>query len=161
MTINEMVANIDVAPTLLDIAGISIPENMDGQSFKALMEGEKINWRKELLYEYYWERNYPYTPTTHALLTDRYKFIRYHGIWDLDEFYDLQSDPNETTNLINDEQHQEIISNHGNRLFKLLGKTHGNSMPLLPDKGNVYPLRNPKKSKPADFPGSFYLKERN
>ncbi|MCK5208569.1 MAG: sulfatase-like hydrolase/transferase, partial [Cyclobacteriaceae bacterium] len=144
-TINEMVANIDIAPTLLDIAGISIPENMDGQSFKSLLEGEEINWRKELLYEYYWERNYPYTPTTHALLTGRYKFIRYHGIWDLDEFYDLQSDPNETTNLINDDQYKEIISNHRNSLFKLLGETHGKLMPLLPDKGNVYPLRNPEK----------------
>jgi N-acetylglucosamine-6-sulfatase len=159
MVINEMVANIDIAPTLLDIAGISIPENMDGLSFKSLMEGEEINWRKELLYEYYWERNYPYTPTTHALLTNRYKFIRYHGIWDLNEFYDLKLDPNETTNLINEEQYQELISKHRNSLFKLLGETNGESMPLLPDKGDVYFLRNPEKSKPADFPDSYYLKE--
>lgn len=160
-TINEMVANIDIAPTLLDIAGISIPENMDGRSFKSLLEEKEINWRKELLYEYYWERNYPYTPTTHALLTSRYKFIRYHGIWDLDEFYDLQSDPNETKNLINDEQHQEIISNHRISLFKLLEENHGNSMPLLPDKGSVFSLRNPEKSKPADFPDSFYYRKGN
>lgn len=161
VSINEMVANIDIAPTLLDIAGLSIPENMDGQSFKSLLEGEKIGWRKELLYEYYWERNYPYTPTTHALLTSRYKFIRYHGVWDLDEFYDLRSDPNETTNLINDEQHQKIIRNHRSSLFKLLEETQGNLMPLLPDKGSVYPLRNPKKSKPADFPDSFYYRKGN
>ena len=123
------------------------------------MEGKKINWRKELLYEYYWERNDPYTPTTHALLTNRYKFIRYHGIWDLNEFYDLKLDPNETTNLINQEQYQELISNHRISLFKLLGETHGESMPLLPDKGNVYFLRNPEKSKPANFPDSFLYKE--
>lgn len=59
---------------------------------------EDVKQRKELLYEYYWERNYPYTPTTHALLTDRYKFIRYQGIWDLDEFYDMLEDPDETRN---------------------------------------------------------------
>ncbi|MCF6332980.1 MAG: DUF4976 domain-containing protein [Draconibacterium sp.] len=124
------------------------------------MEGVKTNWRKELLYEYYWERNYPYTPTTHALLTNRYKFIRYHGIWDLDEFYDLESDPNETTNLINEDQYQEIIAKYRKDLFKLLEETQGKTMPLLPDKGNVFPLRNPARSKPAGFPDSFiYTKE--
>jgi N-acetylglucosamine-6-sulfatase len=155
--IREMVANIDIGPTFLDIAGIPIPANMDGLSFRPLIEGENVNWRTELLYEYYWERNYPYTPTTHALITDRYKFIRYQGIWDLDEFYDLQSDPNETTNLINAENTQDMIGNYRNELFELLNKTNGKTMPLLPDKGQVYPLRNPKKSKPANFPDSFYL----
>jgi len=161
MVIDEMVANIDIAPTFLDIAGIPIPENIDGRSFKPLMEGEKIDWRKELLYEYYWERNYPYTPTTHALITDRYKFIRYQGIWDLDEFYDLQSDPEEITNLINAEQYQELIGNYRNSLFELLEKTHGESIPLLPDKGQVYPLRNPEKSKSANFPDSYFYKGGN
>jgi len=161
MVIDEMVANIDIAPTLLDIAGIAIPENMDGQSFKPLIEGQEINWRKELLYEYYWERNYPYTPTTHALITGRYKFIRYHGIWDLNEFYDLKLDPDESTNLINQEEYQELINSHRNSLFKLLSETNGESMPLLPDKGEVYFLRNPKKSKPAVFPDSYYLQEQN
>jgi len=158
--IDKMVANIDIAPTILDMAGVPIPGNMDGRSFKPLLEGEKTGWRKELLYEYYWERNYPYTPTTHALLTDRYKFIRYHGIWDLNEFYDLQSDPEEVHNLINDEAHQELIAGHRSRLFELLEKTDGECMPLLPDKGNVYHLRNPVKSKPADFPASFFYEEK-
>lgn len=157
--IDELVANIDIAPTFLDIAGIPIPENMDGKSFNSLIEGEKVKWREELLYEYYWERNYPYTPTIHALLTSRYKFIRYQGIWDMDEFYDLQTDPEETTNLINDEQHQELIDYHRNRLFELLEKTGGESMPLLPDRGTVYPFRHPDKSRPADFPDSYYYRD--
>ena len=158
-TIKEIVANIDIAPTLLDYARIPKPENMNGQSFKPLIEGENSSWREEILYEYYWERNYPYTPTTHALISDRYKFIRYHGVWDLNEFYDMQSDPKETINLINDENYKELISDYRNRLFDLLAETNGNSMPLLPNKGNVYPLRNPKKSKPAIFPESFIYKE--
>jgi len=159
MVIEETVLNIDIAPTFLEIAGIMIPENMDGLSFKPLIEGEKVNRRKELLYEYYWERNYPYTPTTHALITDRYKYIRYQGIWDLDEFYDLQSDPEETTNLINSETHQNLIKKYRKSLFELLAKTNGEFIPLLPDKGAVYPLRNPDKSRPADFPDSYYYKE--
>jgi len=153
--IDETVANIDIAPTFLDIAGVSIPDHMDGLSAKPLIDEDKINWRKELLYEYYWERNYPYTPTTHALITDRYKFIRYQGIWDLDEFYDLQSDPEEASNLINDPALQKLIENHRIRLFELLTSTHGELMPLLPDRGLVFPLRNPEKSPPADFPESF------
>ena len=51
------------------------------------------------LYEYYWERNFPQTPTTFALRDDRYKFIRYHGLWDVDELFDLTADPDEMNNL--------------------------------------------------------------
>ncbi len=154
--IKEVIANIDIAPTILDMAGIQIPGNMDGRSFKPLINGEDVDWRKELLYEYYWERNYPYTPTTHALLTDRYKFIRYQGIWDLDEFYDMQEDPDETRNLINDESYQKLIEQHRFRIFELLRKSNGNTIPLLPDKGKTFIFRNPEKSKPAQFPESFY-----
>jgi N-acetylglucosamine-6-sulfatase len=158
-TIDEQVANIDIAPTFLEIAGMVVPESMDGHSFKSLIEAGEIHWREELLYEYYWERNYPYTPTIHALISDRYKFIRYQGIWDLDEFYDLQSDPMETTNLINDMDHKILVEAYKNRLFELLEETHAESMPLLPDKGKVFPLRNPQKSDPADFPESFYFQK--
>jgi N-acetylglucosamine-6-sulfatase len=156
--VEETVANIDIAPTILDFAGIPTPGNMDGRSFKQLIYGEKVDWRKELLYEYYWERNYPYTPTTHALLTDRYKFIRYQGIWDLDEFYDMQEDPNETRNLIQDELYQALIEKHRKRMFELLEETNGSALPLLPDKGKTFNLRNPEKSKPSPFPESFYYK---
>ena len=53
------------------------------------------------LYEYYWECNFPHTPTQFALRGDRYKYIFYHGVWDVNEFYDLQEDPSERFNLIN------------------------------------------------------------
>ena len=157
--INEAVANIDIAATMLDFAGIATPENMDGRSFKPLIDGEKVAWRKELLYEYYWERNYPYTPTTHAILTDRYKFIRYQGIWDMDEFYDMQNDPKETRNLIHEEEYYKLIETHRKRLFELLKESNGNTLPLLPDKGKTFPLRNPLKSSPAQFPESYYYKD--
>ena len=49
----------------------------------------------DFLYEYYWEYAFPHTPTTFALRGDRYKYIFYHGVWDLNEFYDLQTDPRE------------------------------------------------------------------
>jgi len=154
--VSQMVANIDIAPTILDLAGIEPPKHFDGKSFVPLLKGEQIPWRDELLYEYYWERNYPHTPTTHAIQTDRYKFIRYHGIWDLDELYDMQSDPDETRNLINSPAHQDVADDLRERLFELLRKTRGSSIPLLPDRGSWFPWRRRDGAESADFPKAFF-----
>ncbi len=47
-----------------------------------LAKGEQTPWREELLYEYYWERNFPQTPTVHALRGDRYKYMHFYGVWE-------------------------------------------------------------------------------
>jgi N-acetylglucosamine-6-sulfatase len=154
--ISQLVANIDIAPTILELAGVEPPDRMDGKSFVPLLMGKQSPWRDELLYEYYWERNYPHTPTTHAILTDRYKFIRYHGVWDLDELYDMQSDPDETRNLINDPAHRDVATSLRARLFELLRQTHGSSLPLRPDRGPWFPWRRPDGAKRADFPKAFF-----
>jgi hypothetical protein len=71
---------------------------MDGQSFLPLLAGRSLaDWRKTFVYTYYWEYNYPHTPTVYALREDRYKFMFYHGIWDRNELYDLEADPAEQT----------------------------------------------------------------
>jgi N-acetylglucosamine-6-sulfatase len=159
--IDALVANIDLAPTFIDLAGLPVPETMDGESFKPLIEGRETPWREEILYEYYWERNYPYTPTMHALISSRYKFIRYHGIWDLNEFYDLETDPEEKVNLIDSEHHQKLIEEYRTKLFEILDSSPGgSSMPLLPDRGETYPMRNPVKAGQAGFPERFYFKGR-
>jgi N-acetylglucosamine-6-sulfatase len=77
LVVDEIVANIDIAPTILDITGVKqFPQQFEGKSLLSLAKGQKIpQWRDELLYEYYWEFNYPSTPTTFALRTDDYKFI--------------------------------------------------------------------------------------
>ena len=91
-TVSEVVANIDIAPSILDAAGLT-PPAMDGRSFLPLARGERVAWREALLYKYYWERNFPQTPTIHAVRGARYKYIRYYGLWDTDELYDLMDDP--------------------------------------------------------------------
>jgi len=151
-TVKEVVAGLDIMPTVLDVAGAPIPAGLDGKSWLPVAQAKPTAWRKELLYEYYWERNYPQTPTQHALRTDRYKFIRYQGIWDIDELYDLQEDPLESRNLIFSEKHAELIKQMRERLFDLLEETNGMNIPLQRDRGAQMNRRNPDKSKPAQFP---------
>jgi N-acetylglucosamine-6-sulfatase len=151
--VGRTVANIDVAPTLLDVAGAGVPEGMDGRSFLRLAMGEAgAPWRETTLYEYYWEQNYPQTPTMHAVVGDRFKYVRYHGIWDSNELYDLVSDPDETTNLWRDTAHRERVARMNQGLFDLLGKTGGDQVPLLRDRGFRFPWRNPDKAPQAPFP---------
>jgi len=154
--VQQVVANIDFAPTLLEASGIeeTLPA-IDGRSFWPFARGETIPWRTELLYEYLWERNFPQTPTLHALRSDRYKYIRVQGVWDLDEFYDLQNDPGETRNLIFSADHQALIKQFNRRLFAVLDETHSNSLPLRADSGKVNNLRRESGSPSAAFPSEL------
>lgn len=151
-TVQQVVANLDIMPTVLEAAGVPNPAGGDGASFLPLLQGKTVAWRDSLLYEYYWERNFPQTPTMHALRTDQYKYIRYHGIWDLDELYDIKEDPHELHNLIKSPAHQEIVRRMNQRLFEILENTDGMNMPLYRDKGGVNNLRNPNGPKAAPFP---------
>jgi len=156
--VTEDLANIDFMPTFLEVAGAECPKDIAGQSFLPLLEGKKIPWRKDLLYSYYWERNFPQTPTMHAIRTDRFKYVHYYGIWDTDELYDLQEDPHELRNLINSEDHQKIIAGLKQQLFSELEAKGGMYIPLFPDSGPQMNHRNPDGAHAADFPAEMYSK---
>jgi len=158
LKVNEVVANIDIGPTLMETSGAKADPKMDGSSFWQLALGENIPWRKNLLYEYYWEWNYPQTPTVFALRGDRYKFIRYHGLWDTDELYDLVDDPDEMNNLINDPQYAELRENLKTQLFEQLESTGGMKVPLLSDRGRQFYYRKPEGAIPGPFP-EWYFEE--
>ncbi len=98
--VNSMALNIDIAPTLLETAGLAIPSTVQGRSLLPLLRGEGVDGRKDFLYEYFWERAFPQTPTVLGLRTDQYSYMHYHGIWDLDELYDIQKDPDQMHNLL-------------------------------------------------------------
>ena len=136
-TVEQVVANLDVAPTLLEAAGLTPPAWMAGRSLMPLLRGEDADWRRALLYEYYWERNFPQTPTVHALREDRYKYVRYHGIWDVDELYDLAEDPAESRNLIFSPGYEGIVERMNAALFDRLEATGGLTMPLPRDAGSA------------------------
>jgi len=131
----QMILNIDLAPTFLDIAGISEPSQMQGRSFLPLLKGAKIGWRDKIFYEYYWEQAFPQTPTTFAVRTDKYKYISYNGIWDINELFDIENDPYEMNNLVRNKAFDKIGLQLRDDLYNWLEKTNGMQIPLKKQKG--------------------------
>ncbi len=128
--INALVQNIDIAPTILEAAGLRMPSHMHGASMVPLLSRQVTPWRDRIFYEYYWELDFPQTPTMFGIRTERYKYIRYHGVWDTNEFYDLEADPNEMQNLIDAPEHQERILGYANEIYDWLETTGGMQIPL-------------------------------
>lgn len=133
--IPQMVLNIDLAPTFLDVAGIPEPSQMQGKSFLPLLKGENVAWRDKVFYEYYWEQAFPQTPTTFAVRSDKYKYIAYNGIWDINELYDIEKDPYEMNNLIRNKSYDKIGMQLRNELYDWLEKTNGLQIPLKKQLG--------------------------
>ncbi|WP_395338357.1 sulfatase [Ningiella sp. W23] len=160
-TVEKMALGIDIGPTILDIAGAQSPEQFEGDSLLPLIDTglESISgktasdWRDSFLYEYYWEFNYPHTPTTFALRTDQYKLIQYHGVWDTEELYDIQNDPQEMNNLIEEPALLRTKVEMREKLFELLADSDGeHTVPYTEKFNSGAVLRNKDGSKAAEFP---------
>lgn len=119
-TINpEMVLNVDVAPTILDLAGISSPADVDGRSAKSLLEGKSIPWRKDFLYEYY---EYPAVHSVRknrGIRTRRWKYIHYFEDPEEFELYDIQNDPEEMKNLYGNPAFDDTVAQLRERMTEL------------------------------------------
>lgn len=142
--VDGMALNLDICPTFLEAAGIRAPAGLHGRSLLPLIRGQGP-WRTEFVYEYYWERDFPQTPTVVGLRTERYSFMQYHGIWDLDELYDIQNDPDQMHNLlgevrittqagrlfnrIRDPELKKLVADLQSRLWKILAETGGRREP--------------------------------
>lgn len=152
--VTQVVANIDVGPTILEAAGVKTPPHMDGASFLSLAQGKALPWREDFLYVYYWEKNFPQSPTMFALRGDRYKYITYYGLWDCDELYDLAADPGETVNLIGSKEHLPVVRRMEDRLYAVLGERGGMFIPLnQPGGGSQNKRLEPRGGRhAADFP---------
>ena len=98
--IPALVANIDIAPTFLDLAGAPIPTQIQGKSLRPVLKNPKAKVRTELFCEYFREAQFPKTPNWRAIRSERYKYVHYPELQGADEFYDLRQDPGELKNII-------------------------------------------------------------
>jgi arylsulfatase A-like enzyme len=107
--VDEMVLNIDIAPTFLALAGLAVPREMHGRNLAPLAltpaRAPRPEWRRAFFYEYYLEPQYPQTPTLFAVRTDTAKLVQYPGRAEWTELFDLRSDPYEMNNLAHAPEH--------------------------------------------------------
>ena len=121
---NEMVLNIDVAPTLTELAGSEVPADMQGTSVVTLLKNENKGWRTSIMYEYFQEEYAPGFVTVVGVRNNRYKYIESLNVpGDINELYDLETDPGEMNNLINSPGHQTIKNEMIKELEKLKTET--------------------------------------
>jgi arylsulfatase A-like enzyme len=106
--IKEMVLNIDLAPTIVELAGLRVPPEMQGRSLQTLVSEETPEWRSDFFYEHLFE--HPRIPPCEALRTERWKYSRYlDSVPVFEELYDMTSDPNEESNLADDPRYLERL----------------------------------------------------
>ena len=107
-SIDELVQNLDFAPALLDYAGLEIPDDMQGESFRKIVNGESSEWRDAVYYTYYEYPSVHMVKRHYGIRTGRYKLI--HFYYDVDEWelYDLEKDPAEMNNVYEDEQYSSV-----------------------------------------------------
>ena len=119
--IEELVQNIDYAPTFLDIAGTEPETTMQGRSLLDLMRDDVEPWRDAIYYHYYeYHRHAHMVPPHYGIRTDRYSLMHFYhedfGYWEL---YDLQEDPNQMHNVYEDPENAELIDELKERLEEL------------------------------------------
>ena len=141
---NELVALVDIAPTLLKLSGVDIPKDMQGHSLTPLLKGEKVNWRQEIFLENLMTiQNYP---RMEAVRTHKWKYIRYFDkqndgnyLHNIDasingeqpiyeELFDLANDPQEITNLIDDVSKADIVKRLRQKNGQLVTKYRGKKL---------------------------------
>jgi arylsulfatase A-like enzyme len=123
-SVNEdMVSNIDLAETFLEIAGVKAPSDMQGSSMVPILKGKTPSrWRKEHYYHYYEYPGSHMVKRHYGMSNERYKLIHYY--YDIDEWelYDRKADPLELRNVYNDPEYSSVKKRLHKRLIKLIQK---------------------------------------
>ena len=126
--VNDIISNIDFAPTLLDVAGVVVPNDIQGKSFLPnLFNKTPKDWKESMYYHYYEYPYYHHVQPHYGIRNKRYKLIHFYYDIDVWEFYDLKKDPNEINNLINVESYQKKIKKLKKELYTLKSQ-FGNNM---------------------------------
>ncbi|HEY8917414.1 MAG TPA: sulfatase [Chitinophaga sp.] len=119
-TIPQLMVNIDWAPTILDMAGVPAPAEMQGASFLPLLKGDTKNWRKAAYYHYY-EFPQPHHVYPHfGIRTEKYTLVRFYDQTNTWELYDLQKDPQEMHNLYGQAAYKQVTADLKQQLRQLI-----------------------------------------
>lgn len=133
---DDMITNLDFAELFLDYAGVEIPDDMQGRSFRSNLEGNTPeDWRKSVYYRYWMHIEGSNVPAHYGIRTDRYKLIHFYGEglgkkgstegWktpDAWELYDLEKDPMELMNIYSNPENKELIEDLKQQLYTLKAK---------------------------------------
>lgn len=122
---DEFALNIDVAPTLFELAGVAVPGVVQGRSLVPLLKGARTEWRNSFLIEYYSDKVFPRIRQMgyKAVRTERWKYIHYFELEGMDELYDLKADPYEMKNIINQPGAAAALASMKQELERLLKAT--------------------------------------
>ena len=118
--INDFITNVDFAPTLLDMCGVSPTEEMQGKSYYSTLLGKNDKPVRDAVYYHYYE--YPYwhhVQPHYGIRTDRYKLIHYYYDIDVWEMFDLEKDPNELNNIYGKPEYKDVQEKLNKRLKEL------------------------------------------
>jgi len=134
-TSDAFVSNLDFAETFLDFAGVPIPKDMQGQSFRPILRGHvPADWRRSFYYHYYEYPGWHMVKQHYGVRTDRYKLIHFYYDIDAWEMYDLQKDPNELNNIYGNPNYAEVqkkLEIELDRLRKKYGDTEESTQKFL------------------------------
>lgn len=117
--VQQLVQNIDYAPTILNLAHVNVPNDIQGESLVPLLKGDKTDWRNSLYYHFYESTDDHAVNKHYGVRTDRYKLIHFYDRIDAWELYDLKKDANEMRNVINEPKYQKVVANMKAELKKL------------------------------------------
>jgi len=119
--VDDMVANVDLASTILDFAGIDPQLEMQGNSLVPYVKtGKSPSKREELLIEHLWE--FEPIPPSEGIRTEKWKFMRYRNIEAKEELYDLKSDPEELKNLASNPDYSYLVIKMREKLERKISK---------------------------------------
>ena len=122
----DLVQNLDYAETFLDVAGVKVPDDMQGRSLVPLLKGESPRWRDSLYYHYFEFPSYHMVAKHYGIRTSRYKLIRFYQ-FDEWELYDLKKDPDELKNLYGKPKYADTIAELKRGLENLRTRYRDNS----------------------------------
>jgi arylsulfatase A-like enzyme len=126
--VEQQVLTIDMAPSLLELCGVTPPKGVQGRSWVKLVQRGDSAWRTSWFYEYNYEKQFPYTPNVRGVRTEQWKYIHYppgDGSADkhLAELYNLEFDPEERHNLIANPKYAPVVKNLQGELARLMKAT--------------------------------------